>query len=486
MKMNLTLRPASALLLTAIMLTHPLTSTAQDDIEISGYANLYVQVKATPQGGGQVFPFYQESTVKAWRDAWDFRQPVAVGTILGTPFTMLYLYAKPNEAEGYAFGGWFLDDGDGLFDMDKDQLLSEEAEYVSLTTLSDDITVFESQAAAKAGTFPDAPTDVIFAYFTRGAQVSLSYYQDGNDDLHANCGTVWISKVANEPGDQVTVRAIPNDGYHFAYWQDASQMGNIVSRDNPYTFTVQGGEHLYAYFMADDAPVFHLPDEGGFTVASVGASWVLSEESERQGALVLVMEADDLRRTADGKVYLDMTAEDAHINVTQHRTIPSIIYGKGDVRFAYRIPYGIARQRDPLVRWSGSQGVSVTGDVVYVYVFIPELGAFIQYGTTDSFSPNYSETVSVPAGMAYFSMSAYDLTDDYGNIPAVIGLSPETCDKGLAGYQDALDQLAAIEGVTVGHSTLQGLKVHTLSGIEVKTMPEKGVVIVGGKKVVVR
>ena len=479
-------RLMASLLLAAVALVLPQQASAQDDVEMTGYANIYVRVKAAPQGGGQVFPFYQESTVKAWRDSWDFKQPVAVGSILNSPFTILYLYAKPNEAEGYAFGGWYLDDGDGVFDMDKDELMGETPEYISMAALDDDVTIYETQSAAKAGAFPDAPTDIIFAYFTRGAQVSLSYYQDNYLDLHANCGTVWISKVANEPGDQVTVRAIPNDGYHFEYWQDSLQMGNIVSRDNPYTFTVKGGEHLYAYFMADDGPVFHLPEEGGFAVANVGASWVLCDESVKNGALVLVMEAEDLRRTADGKIYLDMANEDSHINVTQHQGAPSIVYGKGDVRFAYKIPYGIARAGYALVRWSGSQGASVGGDVVYVYVFVPELGAFIQYGTTDSFSPNYSETVRVPANNAYFVMSAYDLTDDYGNIPTVIGLSPETYDKGVAGYQEAFEKLSAVEGVRMDEKTLKGVKVYTLSGIEVKTTSEPGVFIVGGRKVVVK
>lgn len=475
----------AALLLTAVALLVPRQAQAQDEIQIDGYVNLFIQVKAAPQGGGQVFPFYQEATVKAWRDSWDFKQPVPVGSIMNAAFTMLFLYANPNEANGYSFGGWYLDDGDGVFDLEKDELINESPEYLHLTALDDDVTVYETQAAARTGTFPSTPQATFFAYFTRGARVSLSYYQDDYLDLHANCGMVWISKEANEPGDQVTIRAIPNDGFHFEYWQDASEMGNIITRENPYTFTVQGGEHFYAYFMADDGPAFDLPEEGGFAVANIGAPWVLSDQSVKDGGLVLVMEAEDLKRTADGKVYLDMANEDSHINVAQWQGAPSIIYGKGQVRFAYKLAYGVARQNNALVRWSGN-GTTIGGEVNYVYVFIPELGAFIQYGTTDSFSINYTESVRVPANMAYFSMSAYDLTDNYGNIPTVIGLSPETYDKGQAGYNDALAQLAAVEGVRMGESTLQGLKVYTLSGVEVKTTSEKGVFIVNGKKMIFR
>jgi hypothetical protein len=96
-----------------------------------------------------------------------------------------------------------------------------------------------------------------------------------------------------------------------------------------------------------------------------------------------------------------------------------------------------------LVQWSGDKGVSLTGDVIYVYVFVPEIGAFLQYGTTDDFAPNYTPSVNVPAHLAYFSMSAFDLTDDEGNIPTVIGLSPETYDRGMTDGQAALERLLA-------------------------------------------
>ena|GEM_PF-1321151 len=476
----------AALLLTAVALLSSQQMRAQDEVQTVGYANVNITVKAVPEAGGKVFPFNQEAGIKAWRTEWNFKQPVAVGSMFEMPFTMLFLYANPATDQGYIFGGWYLDDGDGVFDATKDELMSEEAEYMAMTAIDETATIYSTQAEAKSGVFPEQPTDLIFAYFTRGARVSMSVNQDDDMEIHAACGSVWVSKPVNEPGDQITVRAIANDGFQFEYWQDAASMGNIVSRENPYTFTVQGGEHLYAYFTAVDAPYFDLPEEGGFAVASIGQPWVLSDESMKNGAHVLVMESEDLRRTDDGKMYLDMSLEDAHIDVAQTNGLPSIVYGKGRVRFAYKLGYGMARKSYTLVNWSGNKGVNLGGDVLYVYVFIPELGAFIQYGTTDSYAPNHTESVFVPAGLAYFSMSAFDLTDDDGNIPTVIGLSPETYDAGVAGRDSALEQLAGIGGVTVGTTTLNGQKVYTLSGVEVKTTNEKGVYIVNGKKVVLK
>ena len=442
----------AALLLSALSLFTALPVQAQDELEIQGYANVNVTVKAAPQAGGKVFPFNQQATVKAWRAEWNYKQPVAVGNMFGSAFTLLFLYANPATADGYIFGGWYLDDGDGLFDDTKDELLSEEAEYMMMTAFEEGITIYSTLAEAKAGTFPAEPTDIIFAYFTRGARVSMSVNQDDDMEIHAACGSVWISKPVNEPGDQVTVRAIANDGFQFEYWQDAPSMGNVVSRENPYTFTVQGGEHLYAYFTAIDAPYFDLPEEGGFAMADIGQPWVLTDESMKAGAHVLVMESEDLIRTADGKVYLDMANEDAHIDVAQSRGRPTLIYGKGRVRFAYKLGYNIARkvESQALVRWSGNKGATLTGDVLYVYVFVPAVGAFIQYGTTDEFSPTHAEKVVVPPNVAYFSMSAFDLTDDQGNIPAVIGLSPETFDRGVADGQAALESLLAGDGEKKG------------------------------------
>ena len=484
--MKKTFTRLSAVLLPAVLaLFNVQQANAQDDVDVVGYTNVYIRVKAAPQGGGQVFPFYQEASSKVWRDEWDFKQPIPVGSVLNVNISLLFLYAKANTGEGYTFGGWYLDDGDGVFDVEKDEFLSDNESYVNMAALDDDAVVYDTQAQARNGSFPNSPTDLIFAYFTRGARVDLSYYQDDYLDLHANCGTVWISNTTNEPGDEVTVRAIANDGFHFEYWQDADYLGNIVSRENPYTFTVKGGECLYAYFVADDAPEFDLPEEGGFTVAVTDKPWVLTDESIKDGALVLVMEQEDLTRN-DGKVYLDKDKEDSHYSVTQWLGAPTIIYGKGKVRFAYKMKYGSARSRTPLVNWSGDKGTTLSGDVIYVYVFVPELGAFIQYGTTDDYNPSATPTVNVPAKQVYISLSAFDLTDDEGNIPTVIGLSPETYDAGVAGRDSALEILAGIGGVELEKTQLKGRHVYTLSGVEVKTTAEKGVYIVNGRKVVIR
>lgn len=481
---KLLLKTLPALLLATLTMA-PQHAQAQDDFEFTGYVNMWVDVKAAPQGGGKVFASPQQTNLKVWRDELSLKQPIGVASLMGADVTVLFLYAQPDADSGYTFAGWYFDDGDGVLDIAKDEYLGEDLEYYMLNALSDDAKVYSSQTTAKSGEQPTEPDGTVFAYFTRGATVGIAYYQD-DAPLHANCGSVFATKTVSEPGDEVTVRALPNDGFRFEYWADAQLMGDPVSRENPYTFTVKGGEKLYAYFTALDAPEYDFPEEGGYKTIVVNDTWVISDESLKAGAIALGLAKDDLTRTADGKVYLDQSKEDTQYDVTFWQGQPTILYGKGKVRFAYKMMYGFARESVALVNWSGN-GVTVSSDITYVYAFIDELGAFIEIGNTDSMiNPDAPKSVKVPAGVAYMAIPAFDLTDDYGNIPSVIGLSPETYDRGVAGRDHALDVLAGIGGVSAQSRTINGQKVYTLSGVRVKPTAEKGVYIVNGKKVILK
>lgn len=450
------------------------TATAQDiSTDIVGYANIWHSVQAAPSGGGEVRASAVSNGLPIWRSVFDFNQTVPVGQMIDTYTIMYYIYARP--AADYTFAGWYEDtNGNGVLDLDTDQLMSVDSESVMMDVLPDGYAVYATQAEAKNGTKPSAPQATLFAYFTHGATVGISYYQD-NALEHANCGSVFCDKPINEPGDVITVRALPNDGYQFEYWQSESSMGDVISRENPYTFAVQGGERLFAYFKAIDAPSFDLPEEGGFRVANLNASWVMTDESRKAGAHILVLEAEDLTRTADGKVFLDMSKEDVLIDIAQRDNLPTIIYGKGRVDFAYKMTYGVARKitRDALVRWSGDRGTAVKGENLYIYAFREDLGAFIAIGNTDMMiNPDAPTTFNVPASLAYFSMSAFDLVDDYGNIPVAIGLSPETYDQAIAG----------VEEVTVATGPFASLPVYDMTGRRLKAQPQRGLYIVGGKK----
>ena len=458
------------LLLIVPLLTAALPAAAQE-VETVGYANIWITVKAVPSDGGQVRASVLSSGLPAWKDVVEFQQTVEVGTIMGVNVILYNVYARTKN--DYTFGGWYEDtDGDGQLDITIDQQLSEQEQFMVIAAVDDDIAIYATKLEASAGIKPATSQSTLFAYFTHGAKVAVSYHQ-GED--RGNCGSVFIDKTINAPGDQVTVRALPNDGFQFEYWQDASDMGNIVSRDNPYTFTVEGGERLYAYFTAIDAPVVNLPEEGGFSVTTFDGPWVMTDDARRAGAMVLVMEAEDLVRTADGKTFLDMTKEESHFDIAQANKMPTIIYGKGAVRFAYKLDYGYARKssREALVQWSTARGTNVKGENLYVYAFRPDLGAFVTIGNSDlMLNPEVSTTISVPSNTAYFKMDAFDLVDDQGNIPTVIGLSPETFDKAMSGIEDT--PTANVKSIVPA--------IYDLQGRRVQGKPNKGLYIIDGKK----
>lgn len=444
----------------------------QEVTDVTGYYNVWLNVESA--GGGKVFISTQEQGLKVWRDKWEFKQTLPSGQIYGLDVILCYLFSKPDE--GYVFGGWYVDDGDGVFDITKDELLSVESNCFFYDTAENYGQHYDTKAAASAGEKPAASQATFFAYFTNGATATTSFFQ--GLDL-AGCGSVYIDKPVNSPGDEVTVRALPEDGYQFEYWQDAEQFGNIVSRENPYTFTVKGGERLYAYFTAIDAPSVEMPADGAYRMVVFTQPWIMTDLTMMNGAHVVVLESEDLKRDAEGRVYLDASNEDTFIDVTQSsKETPSLIYGKGTVSFAYKMSYGFARKafNDRLIRWSGDKGISVTGADRYFYAFNESLQAFVQIGNTDTMlDPSVSTTFKVPAGLAYFSMDAFALTDDEGNIPSVIALSPE-------GYDKAVASVPGVKTVSAGHVS----KTYNLMGVEVKGARQKGLYIVDGKKVVVK
>ncbi len=456
---------------------------AQDEIDFTGYANVWYTLKVVNDNGGKICATASQSGLKTWTSTKkEWSQTVETGQLMGVDVFLFYLFAQVDTSNGYIFGGWYSDDGDGKFDITKDELLSGDVEYLMIVPLSEGTPVYDTQAQAKSGAKPQSTMGTIFALFTRGASIGLSYHQD---ETWANCGSVFVDKPVNEPGDVVTARALPNDGFTFQYWKSGYEPGDgeVISYDNPYTFTVQGGEKVYAYFTDNEAPSFEMPAEGGYRVELLEKTWTLSDESIKDGACILNLEAEDLV-LSNGKAYLQppgYDVENVWSVVSHDRYAPTLLYGKGAISFAFNFGYGFGRKQssETLIKWSGSQGTEVKGNgtPVYVYVFSNNLGAFVQYGNTDTMvNPNAPSSVKVPANYAYFSMLAYDLADSSGNIPMAIGLSPESYDYAIAGISPT--QLSPVN--------VKGTKMYSLSGVEVKTTSQKGVFIVNGKKIVIK
>ena len=458
-------------ILAALLLFTAAPSVAQD-VETTSYVNAFV--RATAVGGGTVaLMSLDKSGLPIYREVRDYKSqfPVMMGTqavFLGT--------ARPDG--DVKFFGWFLDDGDGQLDITKDELIATSAEEAFLSfpieMLGEDVAEYETVAdAKKAAAFPDAPQVQIFAYFFSGVSASINYHQD-------LMGTVDVDKFPNAVGDKVTVEAFPADGYEFLYWKDNldPKQAVIVSEENPYTFTVDKPQTLYAVFRDLTAPVVEFPAEGGFKVMSFDKPWVFDERAD---VTVYVLTLKELRAHDQGRTYFDLTAEDSHFDITQtYDNTATLMYGKGTAPLLFREQNGYSRH-NPIVKWSGNGATVKEGAdavPVYVYVFHEDLGAFLQYAHTDFYQHPESaqQTIELPENVAYASIDAISLTDSEGNIPTVIAMSPE-----------AYDQITtAVEGITPKQATVGKTKIYTLSGVEVKATDQPGIYVVNGHKVSVR
>ena len=437
--------------LTLSLLLLALTAAAQS----TQYVNTWIKVKAVPEASGTVTATFSMTTKPAYAAEVDVNTtaPTSFGDVL-----MLGVYTDP--AEGYAFAGLYIDDGDGLFDPEKDQLYTEggitsPVMYLLPTENVNPIYIFDDDLEAQFGAKPTEPQLTLFAYYTNGAVAEPYIYTRDEES-----GTVSITP--NEPGKPATVTAMPSEGYAFDCWTDAD--GQVVSHDNPYTFMVAGGEHLYANFYDQKAPVIDFPEEGGWRVLGFDKCWYLPHYDKESYCIEMIQSdiytdeagrcyAKNMEEGGDGRWNTTAVTYRGFNETTYSRSYATVMWGKGKVRFAVKtltIPLraesigGGAYYRD-MIYWSTgthrNANAVVTrndpdGECYYAYVFNEKAGAFIQYAHTDwHVDPEAPTSVTLPKDAAYLWIPVSNLIQGSSTeVPKVIGLSPESYDLGMRVY----------------------------------------------------
>lgn len=474
--------------LTAFVLFILTPSWAQQELgSLVGYTNVYVQVKGATDSSGKVAVTPPNGGIEAFMEVFPFRYTLPVST-----GEMVYFKVNGQPAEGYFFGGWYLDNGDGVFDLATDYIISQNLSSMVFLPVAylkgyvEETSLFETEAEAKAATKPAEPQATVFAYFFNGATVAVDYYMD-------NCGTVEINKPVNQVGDEVTIKAIPAEGYRFEYWKTGyeSQWGTAqpntsVSTEPEWTFKVKGGERYFAYFSAVNAPELQFPEEGGWITAVFDHDWILHEQAD---ATVFNFVLDDIVTNDQQQSYFNLDDEDAKYDVVRlysdsrrgYGNKATLIYGKGKVRFTHYIPgLGFDRALN-ILEWSGPQGITITDKDnalgYHVYVFDAAKKAFIKIGTTDLYSDdNAPQSIVVPANMCYICLEGMQIADpetDY--IPTVIGMTPADYDHAIAGIKE-IDSTASATSDAC----------YDLLGRRLQSQPVHGLYIRGGKKYVVK
>lgn len=436
--------------LTLSLLLLALTAVAQG----TQYVNTWINVKAVPDGSGTVSATF---TTKKPASAPEIEVKTTAPTSFGDVL-MLGVYTTPTD--GYAFAGLYIDDGDGIFDPEKDQLYTEggitsPVMYIMSIEDVDSTYIFDDDLQAQFGAKPTEPQLTLFAYYTNGAVAEpYRYFYDDES------GTVSITP--NEPGKPATVTAMPNEGYAFDCWTDAD--GKVVSHENPYTFMVEGGEHLYANFYDQKAPVIDFPEEGGWRVMGFDKCWYLPHYDKESYCIEMIQSdiytdeagrcyAKNMEEGGDGRWNTTAVTYRGFNETTYNRSYATVMWGKGKVRFAVKtltIPLraeslgGGAYYRD-MIYWSTGTNKNANapvtrsdkeGEGFYAYVFNEKAGAFIQYAHTDwHVDPDAPTSVTLPKDAAYLWLPVTTLIQgESTDVPKVIGLSPESYELGMRVY----------------------------------------------------
>ena len=192
----------------------------------------YDKVEAAPTGKGVI---YASATEEAPASDSDYAESMEVKfNQYGYSSSTIYVGAKP--AAGYQFVGWFAPEPDvTVNDLTMAYLNSSDAASllnVNASQSSDD------DMNEYYGFEPDATFYGVFAKVK--VQIAAGLEQ---------AGTVDVSKVANDTGEEITIEATPADeGIQFAYWMDSK--GNKIT-SNPYKFKVTDMDTYTAYFKGD-------------------------------------------------------------------------------------------------------------------------------------------------------------------------------------------------------------------------------------------
>jgi hypothetical protein len=210
---------------------------------------IWVKAEAYPTGAGTVYTDFVSYDEKEYDATSEFKR-YTNGAISDA-----FIWAQATE--GYMLAGYARDNGNQTYDRDLDLQVKVRAD--GYFTAIYDPTIYKGNSSTEADELAAealeqlaAPTDYIFAVFTKGVVARVAEDQIG-------CGNAYADKLYTEPGDQVTLSAYgdsmsPEGGgvkyYKFDHWTDSD--GNIVSTEREMTVTVSGPAIYYAHFAETD------------------------------------------------------------------------------------------------------------------------------------------------------------------------------------------------------------------------------------------
>ena len=388
----------------------------------ASYHYYWIKMAALPSGKGLVYA----DTVQTENPAYQESQDLKVMAYTNDQSPLYYFNAYVQPAEGYLFAGWSADGAtltttDGTNPASLSVRAKTEGRQEGL-----DLPIY----------YPLEPDSTYYAMFAR----VVTRYVPGEEDL----GTVEVSKVLNDVGDELTLTAKPKyDNCRFAYWTNSA--GEKIE-ENPLTFTVADAETYVAHFDCDSASRFSFPEEGGYVLFSSPRAAYLA--GNMWGCMV---EPDSV---SDGNV--NLTRNGFSVNANQGY----LLYGEGECTITYYDdPYESFYNTDLLIA-SGVNGVSLdtlsTEDKSY---YILKDGQFVR--ATEGFVEPNSAYLAMPDSCG---VTAETLTIDGGSI--------------------VMDINGVKADVPAASPRVSG--VYDLAGRRLVAPDRNGIYIIDGKKVLYR
>ena len=465
MRKNFTFLKSASIKLGALALVF-LASTGIANAGETKWGDYYATLSAYPTGAGLVYAEVPESSVTESEDEMsdlftDMKTPaesVDVKFMYNdvSTYTPFYPHAVPSE--GWIFAGF-----------SKAKVVRDEVEGEDVFVFNDsiydtdnpssntylDAAFSDADQTIALTSFPMAPTAQFYALFTH-VKPTIAIGQ-------SPLGTVSISKVCNEIGDDVTLTATPDESKNatFDYWVNMNTQEKIAQ--NPLEVKNSQESAVYeAHFKSDKAITMEFPEEGGYKIVYFDKGYVMPATNVVDNTFDFygIDISNNLNVTEDSSAYYIQPGD---LRNWLYPGNPHILYGKGLMTFVENDEMQKSNSNE--LEWSGDNGVNVADlslDKKYYSVNLEK----------KQFELLADDAVIAPK-TAYFAMPVECYTaHNVEKAPSIVyWYKPETS-TGIEEIQQ--------ETATVGNAK----GIYSIDGKKMNAIPAKGLYIVNGKKVI--
>lgn len=464
MRKNFTFLKSASIKLGALALVF-LASTGIANAGETKWGDYYATVSAYPTGAGLVYAEVPESYVTESEDEMsdlftDMKTPaesVDVKFMYNNYDTKTYFYPHAVPSEGWIVAGF-----------SQAKVVRDEVEGEDVFVFNDSIYDTDNPSSntyLEAGfsdadqtialsSFPMAPTAQFYALFTH-VKPTIAIGQ-------SPLGTVSISKVCNEIGDDVTLTATPDESKNatFDYWVNMNTQEKIAQ--NPLEVkNIQESAVYEAHFKSDKAITMEFPEEGGYKIVYFDKGYVMPATNVVDNTFDFWdISTNNLKVTEDSSAYYIQPGD---LRNWLYPGNPHILYGKGLMTFVENDEMQKSNSNE--LEWSGDNGVNVADlslDKKYYSVNLEK----------KQFELLADDAVIAPK-TAYFAMPVECYTaHNVEKAPSIVyWYKPETS-TGIEEIQQ--------ETATVGNAK----GIYSIDGKKMNAIPAKGLYIVNGKKVI--